>query len=312
MPSQLSTHWVNARAPPLRPEAGYDMHLTASIKSKPPSTMVNGTHPNSNGLTESEMASRIAALSKSMMQHTCSVVLPLKNGIVSPSPPSSPIAIQPPKTKTEGHHTSEENSLTTVSSDRARLVCPDLTDSYTTTLVGNRASQLVSRQRDLENHLSSLQRQLSKRQLGVAHSHARRQLQALEDDSPKRRRSGSIMSSYSHTDSPIELELPMQVDGAIGEPADIPRLNRQRHVSTPSTSSEVGVSPMVESSLDSFAVLQSESLQVEDQLVSTVVRLQQRLESLEGAIDDEMTEDSSDEECEEASGSRYMCVVCHR
>lgn len=306
MPSQFSTSWISSTAPPLRPPPGYVMHSAAR---KPlHNTMVSGAPHNSSPFSDSEMASRITALSKTMMQssHT---KLPRKkrNGVVigttapPPSPPPPPADHKSPQI--EDRH-STPPATTTLGSNCGRLVCPELAVGYTSSLISERGKQLACNQYNVESRLTSLQRRLCKRQLSVVHSHAKRQLEydSTKYSPPQRRRKSSgshSLTSVCTTESLVDVEMmdcefPLQVDGSSDDAFLIPRGDFQRHVSLATSSSE-GTHTGDESMYD----LEFEGT------VSTAARLQQRVEELGGLVDEEMTEGSSDEE-EEEEGTRVL------
>ena len=310
MPSQFSTSWISSTAPPLRPPTGYVMHPAAS---KPlHNTMVSGA-PHNGRLSDSVMASRISALSKTMMQSS-HMRLPRKkkNGVVvgtappPPSPPPSPAEHKAPQI--EGRHssppTATTTTTTTLGSNCGRLVCPELAVGYTSSIISERGGQLLSSQYNVEARLTSLQRRLCKRQLSVVHSHAKRQLEydSTKYSPPQRRRKSSgshSLTSVCTTESLVDIEMmecefPLQVDGPSDDAFLTPRGEFQRHVSLATTSSE-GTRTGDESMYD----MEFEGT------VSTAARIRQRMDELGGLVDEEMTEGSSDEE-EEEEGTQAL------
>ena len=298
MPSQFSSSWISSStAPPLRSPAG---HVMSSSNNSLQDRMVSGAPHNSSGLSDSEATSCITTLSKTMMQSS-RVKLPRKkrNGVVTPlplSPSSSPNNYA--SSQTERRDPSDkkfQTAITNLGSTRSRMVCPELAIGYTGSLVSNRADQLASNQCQVELRLALLQRKLRERQLSVVHNHAKKQLECDPTEYsplPRRRKSSGSRSltSVCTTESLVDVEmidcdLPIQVDGALDDAFLHSRVDCQRHASLATTSSE-GTRTADDSGCD----LEFEGI------APAVTRLQQRLEEVEGLVDGDMTEDSSDEE----------------
>ena len=321
MPSQFSTQWINNRtAAPLRKPSYYDMQ---SSEKNPLCTMVASTLPSSR---KPEMANRMVIISKTALVNHCAGKLPPKNGVVK-----APLATTTidPRPKTEGQHTnSEQESLTCDETNHRRLVYPELSLSYTKSLMSKRSVQLSSRQHGLESRLASLQRQLRTRQLSLVNRHARMQVKSHEDIAQTRKLSQSSpalarkdgVESLSHMDAePVLVRQPdpshsmIQVDGAPADPLT-PRTEYRRVDSIATTPSDGGVM----SDESPFASFSSESSLMEEDVVPVATQIQQQLECLEGMVEDDLTESSSDEEeWNETWVSRYVylsvCLfVCHK
>ena len=298
MPSQFSSSWISSStAPPLRSPAG---HVMSSSSNSLQERMVSGAPHNSSGLSDSEMTSCISSLSKTMMQSS-RVKLPRKkrNGVITScplSPSSSPNNYA--SSQTERRDLSDkkfQTAMTNLGSTRSRMVCPELAIGYTGSLVSSRADQLMSNQCQVELRLALLQRKLRERQLSVVHNHAKKQLECdptQYSPLPRRRKSSGSRSltSVCTTESLVDVEmidcdLPIQVDGALDDAFLHSRVDCQRHASLATTSSE-GTRTADDSGCD----LEFEGI------APAVMKLQQRLEEVEGLVDGNMTEDSSDEE----------------
>lgn len=306
MPSQFSSSWISSSAaPPLRSPAG---HVMSSSSQGLQDRMVSGAPHNGSGLHDSEMASCITALSKTMMQSS-RVKLPRKkrNGVITSrplSPSSSPNNHASPQTeRSESSEKKPQTAIPNLGSTHSRMVCPELAIGYTGSLISGRAEQLVSNQCQLELRLALLQRKLRERQLSVVHSHTKKQLECdptQYSPLPRRRKSSGSRSltSVCTTESLVDVEmidcdLPIQVDGSLDDAFLHPRVDCQRHGSLVTTSSE-GTHTADDSGCD---------LELEG-IAPAVTRLQQRLKELEGMVDGYMTEDSSDEEEEEGEEER--------
>ena len=294
--------------------------------------MVSSALPKNSSLSlsESEMASRIAALSKQPLQHPIFRKVPHRNGIISPvrgpSPKLTPntrpnhVSAKLVSPKTEGKATSEQSSLTDTPSKRARLVCPDLAVSYTGSILGNRSGQLVSRQQDLEKQLSSLQKKLREKQLVLVHDHAKSQLASLKDGDRRSSlgwsRNGSTSSlstsSLEQREDRVPAKIDMQVDGTMAEPP----LPKRPHVDLEEPERDLLQESSVDERMDVSLPLSSNSLLTlsdwtDEDLVSTAVKIQEQLGNLESLVDGELTDFSSDEEAEERKKTMTRCVcVC--
>ena len=363
MPSQFSTDWISSTAPMQHPSpTGCLLHEMQPASPKHLRVkMVSSALPKSSSLSlsDSDMTSHIAALSKPPLQRPLFGKVPHRNGIISPNHSPSPSVLNSKPNhvssklvspKTEGRATSEQSSLTNTASERARLVCPELAMGYTSSILGNRSGQLVSRQQDLAKRLASLRKSLHEKQLAVAHDHARSQLASLREG---RRRSplswsrDSSTSTLSTTSSEehkgrVPPKIDMQVDGTMAEPplpkrphvdiveperdhvdimeperdhVDIGELERDPMFQESSVDEAMDVSLPLSS--DSFLSL---SDWTEEDLVSAATRIQQQLGNLESLVDDELTDFSSDEEVEGKNTKmrwvphtytcRFVCVCC--
>ena len=335
MPSQFSTDWISSTVPVQHPSPTgcllHEMHPASPkhLRAK----MVSSALPKSSalGLSDSEVTSRVAALSKPALQHPLFGKVPHRNGIIGTSPSSVPISkpnhmssklVSP---KSEGRATSEGSSLTDTSSERARLVCPELAMGYTSSILGNRSGQLVTRQQDLERRLAALRKSLHKKQLAVAVDHARSQLVSLGDGrrrsplSSSRDGSTSTLSTSSLEDHKgrVPPKIDMQVDGTMAEPPPSKRPNidieepvrDHGDVAEPDLFRESSVDEAMDVSLplssDSFLSL---SEWTEEDLVPMATRIQQQLGNLESLVDDELTDLSSDEEVE-GRNTKMRCVA---
>lgn len=328
MPSQFSTDWVVSGT--LRtPTAYYDMQ--SGDKEHLRGTMVSSALPSTpkSANASSEVASRFLVFSKAVMANGHPRG---RNGVVSPSlspspphpsptlPPRPPSPPNRPRAKTEGAHSSEQSSLTS-STERNQLVCPELAVNYSSSLIGNRGSQLSTRQRELERKLASLKKELGKKQLLVVHKHAQAQLEshAKRRDTSVSSRSCSMEASPLTPIPPVEV---MQVDGAPANPLGL-RGDCQRLDSTTTTVSSEGsgcycdraTSHSVSSLLDESSSLDwSTELELRGKVEGqAATHVQKQLECLQGLVDEEMTEGSSDEEEGEetpqmGSESRWVAV----
>lgn len=210
--------------------------------------------------------------------------------------------------KTEGKHSNEESSFTNQS--RGRLMCPELAISYTGTLVDKRSKSLANKQYCLENRVASLQRKVRFRQLNAVHSHASKQLhfdgsmnQEQESLNVEDGSASSFNTDCSMEVSPVVcrkkvLPLPIQVDGA----SDDPFLPYQQEVvkvegegGKPECYGGVGRTE------DSFSSLESYSSGVSSEAeVGCAQALSAQMTSLQGLLNGDWTESSSDEEDESA------------
>lgn len=224
------------------------------------------------------------------------------NGQATPSPPSSPQRVTRSRTtrsqthkelkpsllnsttKTEGANSSDGTSLTH-QSDTERLVCPELAISYASTMISSRVGALSSRQSALELRLTGLSGRLKKKQLRLAHSHARKQLDFNKQSKDSQKDlSSTFEASISDMDTSASNSLPIQVDGA----SDDGFMSAEVKGEFPYAGGE------------SFSSLES-SLQDED---GEWGQIGQRLEFMRCLVDDEATDCSSDEEIEESGGNR--------
>ncbi len=317
MPSQFSTDWVVNDT--LRTPTAYYV-MQSGDKEHLQSTMVSSALPSTPKAvnTSSAVTSRFLMFSKAVMSNNHTNGRPRgRNGVVSPSvspnphplpatPPPPPHPPDLPRTKTEGAHSGEQSSVTTLTtpSERSQLVCPELAVNYSSSLIGSRCGQLSKRQRELEQKLASLQRELRERQLLLVHKHAQAQIESHSEreDSFLSRRSCSLEPS-----PPVEV---MQVDGApadsLGSRADCQRLDS---VATPISSDLSGYCGGTTTSMSSLSGESSSLLdwsiesdrkpdmaREEGCTVQSATHIQQQLELLEGMVDEEMTDESSDEE----------------
>ena len=231
------------------------------------------------------------------------------NGVMAQTPlcnPASP--------KTEGEHTNEESSLTN-ESNRGRLMCPDLAISYTGTLVGKRTKSLANKQHCLETKVAALQRKVRLRQLQVIHSHVSTQLlfDGSGDETGKEGEDESFTTSSEHEmevslaihppHKPI-LPLPIQVDGA----SDDPYLPYQQEVMKeeskllPETKEpECAENEESLSSLD--CDVSNDSSEAAEEGCGQAFTAQ--MTSLQTLLDEDWTDDSSDEEEGEESAEPY-------
>ncbi len=328
MPSQFSTDWI-VNGSLCTPTAYYVMQ--SRDKEHLQSTMVSSANPSTPTAhnKRSEVASRFLVFTKAVMANNCTNGCPRgRNGVVSPhadpspSPPPSPPPTLPPA-KTEAAHSSEQSSVTTSNapSERSQLVCPELAVNYSTSLISGRNSQLSTRQRELERTLASVQRQLRERQLLLAHKHAQAQVESHSN----RRESSVFTRSCSMEPSPVIPSPPvevMQVDGAPADPLGS-RGTCQRLNSTATSSEDFGncgdantysASLLDESSSLDWSTESEPNLgrRSRGDVSQLATRLQHQLECLEGMVDEEMTEGSSDEEGGElidpVAGTRW--VLC--
>ena len=296
MPSQFSSSWISSStAPPLRSPGGHVMsNSSISLQER----MVSGAPHNSSGLSDSETTSCFTAFSKTTMQSS-RVKLPRKkrNGVVTPCPcsPSSSPNNSSQTTRRAPSDKKFQTAISNLGSTRSRMVCPELAIGYTGSLVSSRVDQLSSNQCQVELRLALLQRKLRERQLSVVHDHAKKQLECdptQYSPLPRRRKSSgsrsltSVCTTESLVDvEMIDCELPIQVDGALDDAFLHSRVDYQRHASLATTSSE-GTRTADDSGCD----LEFEGI------APAATKLQQRLEEVEGLVDGDMTEDSSDEE----------------
>ena len=226
------------------------------------------------------------------------------NGQATPSPPSSPQRVTRSRTtrsqthkehkptvmnsttKTEGGNSNDDTSLTH-QSNTERLVCPELAISYASTVINSRVGALASRQSTLESQLTGLSVKLKKRQLRLAHGHARKQLDFYKQSKSggsRKNLSTTFEASTSDMDTSASSSLPIQVDGA----SDDSLVSAGVKVEYPYVGGE------------SFSSLES-SLQDED---GEWGQIGQRLECLRRLVDDEATDCSSDEDIEDSAGNR--------
>lgn len=229
------------------------------------------------------------------------------NGLVE----ASPVPVTPAPLKTRGESSNETSDMSLVcgsESNRDWLMCPELAMGYTGTVIGRRANCLSSKQKDLEQRVTALQRKVRQRQLNVVRSHARKQLNFEQSEPVNSSMGETSTSSLNVSDCSMDSHpstshapwpLPIQVDGASddtflpvhqdltrggGEEGDVMHGERTRNQDS-------------FSSLDS-SYLSSVSSEAEEGGHRSV---KAQLASLQGLLDVDLTEASSDEE-EEGEG----------
>ena len=219
-----------------------------------------------------------------------------RNGIVRTPPAAIPFTAGP--AKTEGAHSSNEESSLTGLCNSSRLMCPELALSYTGSLITKRAAHLTSKQKMLEKQVSSLQRKVRQRQLRVVDSHVRKQLHFLEDterDALTADESESSVSELPHRTESI-MPLPIQVDGASDDTFISPNEEMNRTGGDGRVRGE-----------DSFSSMESYVSNVPSDAEGGVVQtMTAQLSALEGLLDDDLTDASSDEEDEEGEDQDDM------
>lgn len=231
------------------------------------------------------------------------------NGTLGPVPVIQAVQCNSSSPKTEGEH-SDHHSSCTDESNSSRLMCPDLAVKYTSNLIGKRSQSLALKQKSLERRVASLQRKVHFRQLHLVHSHACKQLNFSgqnEAEDIEETSASSLTSSdcsvVSEGDLSLEsrigsVSLPIQVDGASDDiflPSHHTELEEER-MSDEAVGGRVRNEDSF-SSLDSYASSSASSEVEEDGSKA----LTAQLTSLEGLLDSDLTEASSDEEGEEES-----------
>jgi len=234
------------------------------------------------------------------------------NGTSETPPPRTSFHHSSHPHKTEGEHSNERSSLTSVCPLRGRLMCPDSAINYSGKLIRNRASCLANKQRELEARMALLQHRVRTRQLKMAHSHASKQLdfsagieqgtRNVEDSSF----SSITVSDFSSTElSPVTTHvdavpqmdgasddafLPYESDLAGGEGVEVDRGRVRNNDSF--------------CSLDSFA--SSWTSETEEGGVQAI-RVQ--VTSLQCLLDEDLTDESSDEEGGESADISNRQVI---
>lgn len=211
--------------------------------------------------------------------------------------------------KTEGKPSNEQSSLTQ-ESNKGRLMCPDLADTFTGMLIKKRIKSLANKQTGLESRIMSLQRQVRFRQLHAVHSHVSRQAH-LEDsmdveslNTEDESTSSLTSSDYSMEIPPIEypkkiMPLPIQVDGA-SDDAFLPCQQEVGKVED-ELGLEEGSGELRVRTGDSFSSLESFASGVSSEAEeSCVLALTGQVSSLQALLDDELTDSSDDEEDQSA------------
>ena len=219
----------------------------------------------------------------------------VSNGSISP--PSSPQRVtrsrlryqkeQKMATKTEGASSNDAASIT----NQERLVCPELAINYANTVISSRLGTLHTQQAELESKMVKLSGRLRHKQLQLANSHARKQLD-FYDHNQSTKRSNSTLSTTDVSDMEVNVTkaLPIQVDGASEESTGQLELKM--------------LSPI--KAEDSFSSLES-SFQEECGLA----QIEGRLEFARQLVDEDATDCSSDEETNmEITTNPRLVLLC--
>lgn len=250
------------------------------------------------------MANRISILSQTTNQLNAQKMVPStrKNGILNtssssspPSPPHTFTKLTPSQTKTEGSHTRELSTDCRSSNERTRLLCPELAINFTSKLMSNRSGQLTNKQKSLESELLKVQKKLQAKQLDNIHTHALSQLD-FHRSSDSEIKSDDDSASLPNLEcvEAIENTLSLQVDGSS---EDVFLKPAEPLVSIVSNDEDPSLKPSEDLSFESS--LQNETTATESEsILKASLRLQQRLETAVGCVDDEgeLTDCSSDEE----------------
>ncbi len=226
-------------------------------------------------------------------------------------------------------------------SNRDWLMCPDLAIGYSGSLIGKRMGCLASKQRDLEHRVASLQRKVRLRQMNVARSHACKQLAFEQTDQASLSMEESSTASFNESDCSVDTHplenrevwpLPIQVDGASddtfllshqevvrgrepshqaavreGEPSHQEQVAKEESlhqvVERGEEDENGGMHVERTRNQDSFSSLDSSYMSSVcsegEERGSRSVRAQ--LAALQGVLDGELTDSSSDEEGEESA-----------
>lgn len=185
--------------------------------------------------------------------------------------------------KTKGASSDDGTSIT----NQERLVCPELAINYANTVISSRLGTLNSTQSELEAKLGKLKTRLRQKQLQLATSHARKQLE-FHHQAKSSKSNASVLSTTDLSDSEVSVTklLPIQVDGASEE-----SFLEAEHKTLSPTKPE-----------DSFSSLESS---FSDE--STWGQIEGRLEFGQQLLDDEATDCSSDEEMDVEWRSNQKC-----
>lgn len=175
-------------------------------------------------------------------------------------------------TKTQGASSNDAVSTTT----HERLVCPELAINYANTVISSRLNTLGSKQAELESKLVKLSGRVRQKQLQLANSHARKQLDFHSQSKSSKQQDSSTLSVTDVSDMEIDVTkpLPIQMDGASEECSIKTELKTS--------------SPKLEDSLSSL----ESSFQEE----SIWPQIEGRLEFGRQLLDEDATDYSSDEE----------------
>lgn len=178
-------------------------------------------------------------------------------------------------TKTLGASSNDANSLTS----QERVVCPELAINYANTVISTRLGALNSKQVDLESKLVKLSKKLRHKQLQLANSHARKQLDFYNQDRSTKR-SDSILSNTDVSEMEVDFAkaIPNQVNGASDD-----KVSKPEQAISP-IQAEHSFSSSLESSFRENTVDFSQ--------------IEKRLEFSRQMVDEDVTDCSSDEEAE--------------
>ena len=231
------------------------------------------------------------------------------NGMIglSPQPPTSiPLKTYGEASNERCSLTNDPPALTKDSSNRDLLMCPELAISYSGAMIGKRTGLLCGKQRDLEHRVSSLQRKVRLRQLSMVRAHACKQLNFQRSELSTMSVGDSSTSSFNGSDSlmadesskPREvLPLPIQVDGA-SDDTFLPSHHELAKAAEEDGASDRAYGGERSRNQDSFSSLDSSYLSsVSSEAEESGARsVGAQLSALQGLLDEELTEASSDEE----------------